>query len=164
MAGMKRPVVAFGISLGVLVLVAAGAEAGFRALGPAEAREPLASLRNYLLTGRTRARTSGVPRVACLGGSTTEGGNPQGRGGSYPPLLEVALEERTGRDFEVLNAGISSWTTNEMLVAWFLTIQDFQPDLVVLHEASAGAVPGGRAPAERAAMSSGASTHLLWRG
>jgi len=83
----------------------------------------------------TRARTPGVPRIACLGGSTTEGGNTKGRKGSYPGLLEQVLEERTGRDFEVLNAGISGWTSAEMVIAWFLTIQDFQPDVVVLHEA-----------------------------
>lgn len=83
----------------------------------------------------TGERTPGVPRIACLGGSTTEGGNSAGRKGSYPFLLEQVLEERTGRDFEVFNTGISGWTTNEMLVAWFLTIQDLQPDVVVLHEA-----------------------------
>jgi lysophospholipase L1-like esterase len=83
----------------------------------------------------TRARTPGVPRIACLGGSTTEGGNAFGRKGSYPNLLERELEQRTGRDFEVMNAGISGWTTAEMVVTWFLTLQDFQPDVVVLHEA-----------------------------
>jgi lysophospholipase L1-like esterase len=83
----------------------------------------------------SRARTPGVPRIACLGGSTTEGGNPMGRKGSYPTQLELVLEERTGRDFEVLNAGISGWTSAEMLIAWFLAVQDFQPDVVVLHEA-----------------------------
>ncbi|MSR63424.1 MAG: SGNH/GDSL hydrolase family protein [Planctomycetes bacterium] len=84
---------------------------------------------------RTRERTPGVPRVLCLGGSTTEGGNPLGLTGSYPYLLEQTLEARTGRDFEVLNCGISGWTTAEMLCSWFLTLQDFHPDVLVLHEA-----------------------------
>jgi len=163
---LNRPAVAFGVSLGALVLVALGVELGFRALGPASVEEPVENLRQYLLTGRprgyepraytvyqrpknaayanafgfsdgpwTRARTPGVPRIVCLGGSTTEGGNPQGRNGAYPRLLERELEKRTGRDFEVLNAGISGWTSAEMLITWFLTIQDFQPDVVVLHEA-----------------------------
>ncbi len=80
------------------------------------------------------AKTPGVPRILCLGSSTTEGGNASGLRGSYPFLLERTLESRTGRDFEVLNAGIGGWTSAEELVAWFLTLQDYAPDLVVLHE------------------------------
>jgi lysophospholipase L1-like esterase len=90
---------------------------------------------------RTRARVPGVPRIACLGGSTTEGGNARGRRGSYPFLLERTLEQRTGRDFEVINAGISGWTTAEMVAAWFLTLQDFAPDVLVLHEGVNDLVP-----------------------
>lgn len=82
-----------------------------------------------------RTPRPGVPRIVCLGGSTTEGGNPKGLAGSYPYLLEHELERRTGRDFEVLNAGISAWTTAEMLVSWFLTLQSLDPDVLVLHEA-----------------------------
>jgi lysophospholipase L1-like esterase len=88
-----------------------------------------------------RARTPGVPRVVCLGSSTTEGGNPAGLFGSYPYLLEDILESRVGRDFEVLNAGISSWTTAEELASWFLTLSDFAPDVLVLHEAAADLEP-----------------------
>ncbi len=80
-------------------------------------------------------RTPGVPRIVCLGGSTTESGNSDGQGATYPRLLEHALEDRTGRDFEVFNAGISGWSTAEILVSWFLTLQDFAPDLVLIHEA-----------------------------
>jgi lysophospholipase L1-like esterase len=166
MAAVNRPAIAFGVSLGVLALVALGTELGFRVLVPAADEQPIENLRHYLLSGRprgyepraytvyqrprntesvnangfgdrpwTRARTPGVPRIACLGGSTTAGGNAQGRRATYPFQLELVLEQRTGRDFEVMNAGIAGWTSAEMLVAWFLTIQDFQPDVVVLHEA-----------------------------
>ncbi len=82
-----------------------------------------------------RTPTPGVPRILCMGGSTTESGNLSGAPGSYPRLLEPELEARTGRDFEVLNAGISGWSTAEMLVSWFLTLQDLAPDVLVLHEA-----------------------------
>jgi lysophospholipase L1-like esterase len=34
-----------------------------------------------------------------------------------------------------MNAGISGWTTAEIVPAWFLTLQDFEPDVVVVHEA-----------------------------
>lgn len=78
---------------------------------------------------------AGVLRIACLGGSTTEGGNTLGYPGSFPGRLGPALRKRTGREFEVLNFGMSSWTTAEMVSAWFLLVQDYRPDLVVLHEA-----------------------------
>ena len=90
------------------------------------------------------AKTPGVPRIACLGASTTESGNDDRREGSYPYLLELELEERTGKDFEVMNCGLSGWTSAESLVAWFLTIQDFDPDLVILHHAVNDVPPRNR--------------------
>jgi lysophospholipase L1-like esterase len=96
----------------------------------------------------TRERTPGVPRIVCLGSSTTEGGNGFGLRGSYPYQLEVLLEERTGRDFEVFNAGIAGWTSAEELVAWFLTLADFDPDVLVLHEAAGDLEPRFRADFE----------------
>lgn len=89
----------------------------------------------------TVERTPGVPRIVCLGASTTEGGNGAGYEGSYPYLLEVELEEALGRDVEVLNAGVSGWTTAESLVAWFLTLQDYAPDVVVIHHAVNDVMP-----------------------
>ena len=90
-------------------------------------------------------RTPGVARIVCLGSSTTEGGNPLGTHGAYPYLLEQELERRTGRDFEVFNAGIASWTSAEQLVSWFLSLQDLDPDVLVLHEAAADLEPRFRA-------------------
>lgn len=80
-------------------------------------------------------RRPGVLRIACLGGSTTEGGNSLGFVGSFPGRLGPALQRRTGREVEVLNFAVASWTTAEMVAAWFLLVQDYRPDLVVLHEA-----------------------------
>jgi len=74
-----------------------------------------------------REKTPGVPRVALLGGSTTESIDPV--------FLAGAIERRAGRPFEVLNAGMSGWTTAESLVNWFLIVQDYAPDVVVLHHA-----------------------------
>jgi hypothetical protein len=79
-------------------------------------------------------KTPGTLRIVCMGGSTTAGGNPQGPRGSYPHLLEQRLRELSGRTVEVLNCGVSSWTTAEMVCSWFLNVQDYQPDLVILHE------------------------------
>jgi len=81
------------------------------------------------------AKTPGTLRVACVGSSTTEGGNPWGHEGSYPRQLERALRERTGGEVEVLNFGMAGWTTAEELVNYFLVVQDYAPDVVVIHEA-----------------------------
>lgn len=79
-------------------------------------------------------RKPGVLRIACIGGSTTAGGNSKGYYGSYPYHLREHLRQALGREIEVMNCGISGWTTAEMTCAWFLLLQDFQPDLVILHE------------------------------
>lgn len=81
------------------------------------------------------AKTPGTLRIACLGSSTTEGGNPEGHEGSYPRLLQHILGERTGDPVEVLNFGMAGWTTAETMVNYFLVVQDYAPDVVVIHEA-----------------------------
>lgn len=88
-----------------------------------------------------RERTPGVPRILCLGASTTEGGNSGGWEGSYPGLLERGVKEALGGPVEIFNAGVSGWTTAETLAAWFLTLRDFQPDVVVLHHALSDVMP-----------------------
>jgi len=80
-------------------------------------------------------RPAGTLRIACLGGSTTEG-ESEGRKGAYPFLLERALGERPGAPpAEVLNFGVSGWTSTESAVNYFLTVQDYAPDVVVVHHA-----------------------------
>lgn len=79
-------------------------------------------------------RTPHVPRIACLGGSTTAGNLYQGYEHSYPGELASVLGERLGRPVEVLNFGIPGWTSAESLVNWVLNVQDFHPDVVVLHD------------------------------
>lgn len=78
-------------------------------------------------------RTPGVPRIACLGASTTEGGNAAGRRGAYPTFLAAALEERLGRPVEVMNWGLSGWTSAEVQANYFLNIEAYRPDVVILH-------------------------------
>jgi hypothetical protein len=80
-----------------------------------------------------RERTPGLPRILCLGGSTTEGGNSMGLLGSYPHFLEEKLEKRCGHDFEVLNAGMAHWNSAELLTCWFLLLQDLKPDVLVIN-------------------------------
>lgn len=78
---------------------------------------------------------TGVPRILCLGGSTTEGGNSMGLKGSFPYLLGLLLQDRLGVPIEVMNAGMSGWNSAEMTTAWFLNLIDYRPDLIVIHEA-----------------------------
>jgi lysophospholipase L1-like esterase len=80
-------------------------------------------------------KTPGALRIACLGSSTTEGGNAEGHEGSYPRQLQRILQERTGRQVEALNFGMAGWTTAEEMVNYFLVVQDYAPDVVVVHEA-----------------------------
>jgi len=82
----------------------------------------------------SRQRAPGVPRIACLGSSTTESGNPADREGSYPHFLSATLLRRLGRPVDVLNFGMSGWTSVETMVNYFLTVQDFEPDIILLHE------------------------------
>ena len=81
----------------------------------------------------TREPEPGVTRIICLGGSTTEGGNSAGVKGSYPYLLEQGLAANLKRPVEVLNCGVSAWTSAESLVTWFLLMQDYQADFVIMH-------------------------------
>lgn len=81
-----------------------------------------------------REKRPGVVRIACLGSSTTEGGNPLGPAGSYPHFLKEEFARR-GRDVEVMNFGMAGWTTAETLVHYVLVVQDYAPDVVLVHEA-----------------------------
>ncbi len=65
------------------------------------------------------------PRVACLGGSTTWGG--------YPQVLKKGLEATTGAAWDVMNWGVSSWSTQETMVNYFTNVQDYAPDIIILH-------------------------------
>ena len=148
------------VGLGSLLLTPIVLELGFRALeSPLKInREQLAHMRSYVCNGDLgyyaphpylvftkkvnsfgfndvewkMERTPGVPRLVCMGGSTTEGGNPHGHTGAFPYMVEQGLEKRCGHDFEVLNAGMSYWNSAEMLTAWFLLLQDLHPDVLVL--------------------------------
>lgn len=80
-------------------------------------------------------RDPDVVRILCLGGSTTEGGADGSGVDAFPRQLELYLNHVTERRFEVFNCGISGWTTAETLVAYFLLLQDFRPDVVILHHA-----------------------------
>ena len=69
-------------------------------------------------------------RIICMGGSTTAKG--------YPKLMEDFLKKvnpDTIVDYEVLNFGVSSFTTAHSAVNFILNVIDLNPDYVVLHHA-----------------------------
>jgi len=75
-------------------------------------------------------RTPGVPRLLCMGGSTTAGPH------SWPSKLKLELEKRRGSPVEVINMGVGGWTSAESLVAFTMLGQSFSPDVVILHHAN----------------------------
>lgn len=76
-------------------------------------------------------------RIACLGGSTTHG--------KYPRMLKQELEREIGTRVEVMNWGVPGWTTQETMVNYFTTVQDYDPDIVVIHHALNDVAPRRRA-------------------
>ncbi len=79
-------------------------------------------------------KPAGCTRIVCLGGSTTYGDGTDDDH-TYPVLLEKALRAaRPGKDIEVINAGVLSYTTAESLPNLAFRCLDFQPDIIVLYE------------------------------
>ena len=66
-------------------------------------------------------------RIACIGGSTTERG--------YPAVTEYQLNKffKDSLKFEVLNFGVSGWTSANSLVNYILNVRSFNPDYVLIH-------------------------------
>lgn len=80
-------------------------------------------------------RTEGVPRIACLGGSTTQDGMRAGRTNTYSSYLSRMLARRLKCDVEVFNFGVNGWTSAETLVNYALVVSRYEPDVVVIHHA-----------------------------
>jgi len=81
----------------------------------------------------TLERTPGVPRIACLGGSTTQDGQRVDRDNTYPSYLSRMMSRRLKKDVEVFNFGVNGWTSAESLVNYALVVSRYQPDVVVVH-------------------------------
>jgi lysophospholipase L1-like esterase len=79
-------------------------------------------------------KPAGRYRIICIGGSTTYD-DLVNDDETYPVRLQQFLREaRTGRDIEVINAGVNSYTTAENLANLSLRLLDLQPDAIVLYE------------------------------
>ncbi|MFC1587449.1 carbamoyltransferase N-terminal domain-containing protein [Planctomycetota bacterium] len=82
----------------------------------------------------TLAKPPGVFRVACIGGSTTFGIGASTSEKVWPQILEDLLREKyPGREFQVINAGVSGFTSAESLVNYALRVSVLEPDLVIIY-------------------------------
>ena len=73
-------------------------------------------------------KDSNTIRIACLGGSTTASG--------YPQVMEKILNENSdGCSYDVMNFGITYWSTAHSMVNFLLNVVEYQPDYVVIHHA-----------------------------
>jgi len=152
---LRKPLV----SIVILCLAALGAEMGFASIGPSLGvdYEKVEGLRSFLSEGHrtfepfpysgfvahvtpeqegdvTRPKKwsfepkkTGRVRIACLGGSTTHG--------KYPRIMKQVLDQKLGEPVEVMNWGVPGWTTQETMVNYMTTVQDYDPDVVVIHHA-----------------------------
>ena len=78
-------------------------------------------------------KPSGVYRIVCMGGSTTQGSSGDG---GYPAVLQRLLQERfPDKKIEVLNAGCFFYTTQHCIIYYLTYIQDLEPDLIIMFEA-----------------------------
>lgn len=101
---------------------------------------------------RDRARTIERParafRVAVLGDGFTEA-RQVALEETYPALLEKALAARpelSGRAVEVLNFGVSGYSTGQELLLYRHVVAAFKPDVVLLQLSPADDVPQNHAP------------------
>lgn len=70
-------------------------------------------------------------RIVCVGDSDTFG---QGVNGdeTFPFYLERYLSENTRKDFEVINAGISGWSTAQEYIFIRGYLEQLHPDILIL--------------------------------
>ena len=73
----------------------------------------------------------GVTRVVCVGDSCTFGFLNREED-TYPRLLEKCLNDAAGRKFEVINAGVSGYSTLQEALALALKVLPLRPDWVII--------------------------------
>jgi len=79
-------------------------------------------------------RTLGKKRILFLGGSTTYGWKVNKPTQSYPAQTRKLLEQKyPGQEFEVINAGLPSGSSAELLTHFHFKYRYFKPDIVVIN-------------------------------
>ncbi|NIA13153.1 MAG: hypothetical protein GWP08_03660 [Nitrospiraceae bacterium] len=77
-------------------------------------------------------KPEGVFRIVCMGASTTYTPTIGHYKYAYPKLLEKELHERGFANVEVINAGVSAWTSYETLINFALRVVELDPDLIIV--------------------------------
>ncbi|MDG1984631.1 MAG: SGNH/GDSL hydrolase family protein [Planctomycetota bacterium] len=84
--------------------------------------------------GLLKPKPAGVFRIACLGGSSTYGTGPTSNEATWPAVLQRCLADALpGREVEVLNGGVPTWTTTESLISLQTRVLPYEPDLVLVY-------------------------------
>ena len=78
-------------------------------------------------------KPEGQFRIVCLGGSTTYTPELSNYQMSYPNLLEKELHERGFKNINVINAGVSAYTSWESLINFELRVLDLDPDMIIIY-------------------------------
>jgi lysophospholipase L1-like esterase len=74
-------------------------------------------------------KPSGLYRIICLGGSTTEGKTNEY---SYPQELEKMLQSKfSQKKIEVINGGHSFYSTQHSIIQYLFYLKDLEPDLII---------------------------------
>lgn len=82
------------------------------------------------------AKTPGITRILCLGGSTTYGWGVSSAQDAYPAQLMEILNEGPpggGQGYEVINAGLPFGTSAELLTHYHFKFHYYRPDIVIIH-------------------------------
>jgi lysophospholipase L1-like esterase len=83
-----------------------------------------------------RHRRPGYARVLCMGGSTTYSSRVLDASQSFPAHLQRLIERdkpQPVKGVEVINAGLPSGTSAEILTHWIFKFHHYKPDVVVIH-------------------------------
>lgn len=74
-------------------------------------------------------------RIVCLGGSSTYGHTPSSDAATWPARLQHWLNQQDahGKRVEVINGGLSGWSTFESTVNLAFRMVEWRPDLVIVY-------------------------------
>jgi len=75
----------------------------------------------------------GVTRIMALGGSTTYGASVFSEKQTWPSQLENYIRAKSNRKVEVINGGVDSASSAEILSAWIYKYRFLKPDIVLLN-------------------------------
>lgn len=80
-------------------------------------------------------KAEGVYRIVCLGGSSTYGHTPSSDAHTWPAKLEHYLNQmnEVGAQVEVINGGMSGWSTFESTINLAFRMLEWEPDLVIVY-------------------------------